>query len=441
MKLSSTRKVVWALVVILFSLFIAELPLGLHSDSSSIVEASKVDYHTTSNLNLRSGASTKHKILLTIPKGKKVDYLSKSGSWFKVKYNGKTGFVSSSYVKKAAVPAPSKTKTPAAKAATPNKVEYQTTTNLNLRAGASTKHKVLLTIPKGRKVDYVSKSGTWFKVKYSGKTGFVSSSYVKNVTAAAPSKAKAQPAPTKTAPTPKGEYQTTSNLNMRAGGSTKHKILLTIPKGKKVEYVSATGSWFQIKYSGKTGFVSSKYLTKVNAAAKPAPEVKPTHINGVLLVNKAHGLPSHYAPGENKEARAAFNQMAAASNKDGIKLTAFSTYRSYDYQKTLYTNYVKKDGQAAADRYSAKPGHSEHQTGLAFDISQTGAKNPFAESKATKWMETNAHTYGFIVRYPKGKEHITGYMYEPWHLRYLGVDLATKVYNSGKTLEEYLGVK
>ncbi|WP_423190383.1 D-alanyl-D-alanine carboxypeptidase family protein [Alkalibacterium sp. f15] len=319
------------------------------------------------------------------------------------------------------------------------KVEYHTTANLNMRSGASTKNKILLTIPKGKKVEYLSKSGSWFKVKYNGKTGFLSSSYVRSVSPAAPK--KVQPSATKTAPTSKVAYQTTSNLNMRSGASTKHKILLTIPKGKSVDYLSKSGTWFKVKYSGKTGFVSSIFLKKVTTSAAPKAQVKPTHINGVLLVNKKYALPSNYAPGENKEARSVFNKMASASNKEGIKLTAFSTYRSFDYQKNLYNNYVKKDGEKAADRYSAKPGHSEHQTGLAFDVSQTGAKNPFAESNASRWMAKNAHKYGFIVRYPKGKEHITGYMYEPWHLRYLGIDLATKVYNSGKTLEEYLGVQ
>lgn len=172
---------------------------------------------------------------------------------------------------------------------------------------------------------------------------------------------------------------------------------------------------------------------------------KPTYINGVIIANKKYPLPKNYAPGENKEARRAFDKMASDAKKQGFNLTAFSTYRSYEYQQTLYNRYVQKDGKVAADRYSARPGYSEHQTGLAFDIGEVGKENlwlseRFGESEAGKWLVNNAHNYGFILRYPKGKENITGYMYESWHFRYLGVDLATKVKESGLTLEEYLKI-
>ena len=97
------------------------------------------------------------------------------------------------------------------------------------------------------------------------------------------------------------------------------------------------------------------------------------------------------------------------------------------------------DGKEVANTYSALPGHSEHQTGLAFDIGSV--ERSFVDTSEAKWIEENAHLYGFIVRYPKGKSDITGYIYEPWHVRYLGIDIATDVKNSGLTLEEYLGLK
>ena len=122
--------------------------------------------------------------------------------------------------------------------------------------------------------------------------------------------------------------------------------------------------------------------------------------------------------------------------RQGYDLPTLSAYRSYDYQAGLYNDYVARDGKEAADRYSAQPGKSEHQTGLAFDIGQLD--DSFGETPAGKWLAQHAHEYGFIIRYPKGKEHITGYMYEPWHVRYLGIDTATSVYQSGLTLEEYL---
>ncbi|WP_301724823.1 M15 family metallopeptidase [Planococcus shixiaomingii] len=172
---------------------------------------------------------------------------------------------------------------------------------------------------------------------------------------------------------------------------------------------------------------------------------KPTVINGVLLANKQHPLPETYAPGESQEARSAFEEMRQAALKKSIDLVAFSTYRDFARQKELYKGYVAKDGQKAADRYSARPGYSEHQTGLAFDIGEAGqeqhwASASFGETKGGKWLAENAHNYGFILRYPKGSESITGYMHESWHYRYVGKKAATEIYKKGITLEQYLGV-
>ena len=173
---------------------------------------------------------------------------------------------------------------------------------------------------------------------------------------------------------------------------------------------------------------------------------EPTYINGVMIANKKYPLPKDYAPGEDPETRKAFEKMAADAKKAGFELTAFSTYRSYEYQETLYSNYVAKDGKENADRYSARPGYSEHQTGLAMDIGEVGREDlwlteEFGETPAGQWLFENAVNYGFILRFPKGKENITGYMYESWHYRYLGKDLAKKVKDSGLTLEEYLGIE
>ncbi|KXH80980.1 D-alanyl-D-alanine carboxypeptidase [Sporosarcina sp. HYO08] len=172
---------------------------------------------------------------------------------------------------------------------------------------------------------------------------------------------------------------------------------------------------------------------------------EPTYINGVLIANKKYPLPSTFAPGENQEAREAFNKMAAEAKLVGFHLTAFSTYRSFEYQTTLYERYVERDGKEAADRYSARPGYSEHQTGLAFDIGEVNyekhwASSSFAETEAGKWVGANAHRYGFILRYPLGKEEITGYMYESWHFRYVGETIANEIYQNNSTLEEYLGI-
>ena len=116
---------------------------------------------------------------------------------------------------------------------------------------------------------------------------------------------------------------------------------------------------------------------------------------------------------------------------------AYSGFRSYDTQKTLYQNYANRDGYAAADRYSARAGYSEHQTGLAYDLTDRSG-NLLEDKTATDWLNNNAYKYGFVVRYQPGKESVTGYMPEAWHIRYIGKE-AKEVYESGKSLEEYFG--
>ena len=115
-----------------------------------------------------------------------------------------------------------------------------------------------------------------------------------------------------------------------------------------------------------------------------------------------------------------------------------SGFRSYYDQRYIYNGYVSRDGVAAADRYSARAGHSEHQSGMAIDVNSTSTS--FKDTPEGIWLRDNCHLYGFIIRYPEGKEHITGYMYEPWHIRYVGVELATKIKESGLCLEEYFGI-
>ncbi|MBQ7136630.1 MAG: D-alanyl-D-alanine carboxypeptidase family protein [Bacilli bacterium] len=163
-----------------------------------------------------------------------------------------------------------------------------------------------------------------------------------------------------------------------------------------------------------------------------------TYVDGVLIANKQYGLPSTYNPGINAEA---YNQLVIMQNDArnlGHNLPLVSGFRSYYSQQIIYNNYVSIHGVEQTDTFSARPGHSEHQTGLAFDVG--AIDNSMGEWPVGIWLAENAHKYGFIIRYPQGKQHITGYQYEPWHIRYLGVDLANKVYNSGLTLEEYLGI-
>lgn len=163
-----------------------------------------------------------------------------------------------------------------------------------------------------------------------------------------------------------------------------------------------------------------------------------TYINGIMLVNKKYALPSTYNPGINPTANQALKSLQAGASAAGHNIPLVSGFRSYSRQTTLYNNYVARDGVAKADTYSARPGHSEHQSGLAFDVG--AIDDNYGNTPAGIWLKDNCHKYGFIIRYLKGKEHITGYKYEPWHIRYIGVDHATAIYNQQITLEEYLGV-
>jgi zinc D-Ala-D-Ala carboxypeptidase len=183
--------------------------------------------------------------------------------------------------------------------------------------------------------------------------------------------------------------------------------------------------------------------------------------NVFALVNKNFGLPAEYFPKDlvrpdvsfsfgnqdveksklRKEAAVALEGMFAEAEQSGIVLYAVSGYRSYDRQETLFTAEVQKIGEEMAVEAVAEPGNSEHQTGLAMDISSRSAGldliEQFGETPEGKWLERNAHKFGFILRYPKGKEHLTGYMYEPWHYRYVGHEVATEIYHNDWTFEEY----
>ena len=160
----------------------------------------------------------------------------------------------------------------------------------------------------------------------------------------------------------------------------------------------------------------------------------------IIIVNKEHGLSKDYNPGENPTAKAAFVRLRDDMINQGLNVgRSYSGFRSYDYQKTLYDNYVSRDGQAAADRYSARPGYSEHQTGLVFDLTDKSG-NLLEDSRASQWLKDNAHNYGFIVRFQAGKEASTGYMPEAWHIRYVGKE-AKDIHDSGLSLEEYFGIE
>jgi len=176
--------------------------------------------------------------------------------------------------------------------------------------------------------------------------------------------------------------------------------------------------------------------------------------DNLILVNKENGLPSDYVPDDlellslkyanenkylRKEAKYYYEKLSNDALLLGYKIIVVSAYRDYNYQYELHNEYVKNKGIEYALLCSARPGYSEHQTGLAIDV--MGSNNDydlFEDSIEFAWMRDNAHKYGFILRYPKDKVAITGYKYEPWHYRYVGIKAASEIYNNNLTLEEYI---
>lgn len=180
----------------------------------------------------------------------------------------------------------------------------------------------------------------------------------------------------------------------------------------------------------------------------------------LILANKEHSLEAEYKPEDlepiayyapdrseatrflRAEAAGSFHKLVEAAGEDGYTLVMTTAYRSFGFQKILWDNYVATEGEEAAARFSAKPGQSEHQTGLAVDVTSPSVEyqlsTSFGDTEEGMWLAENAHRFGFILRYPPGKEAITGYQYEPWHLRYVGIDVATYMHQQGLTLEEYL---
>ena len=188
------------------------------------------------------------------------------------------------------------------------------------------------------------------------------------------------------------------------------------------------------------GYVFLGYTPKgIALAQKDGVTYAVTQWGFILLANKTYSLPASYAPGGlTPECSAAFDRLVYAAAREGLNIYLSSGYRSYSTQYGLYHRYGARDGYAAADTYSARPGHSEHQTGLALDVNTITAS--FAYTREGRWLAAHAHEYGFIIRYPADKTAVTGYIYEPWHIRYLGTEMAKAVFASGLCLEEFLGI-
>lgn len=237
-------------------------------------------------------------------------------------------------------------------------------------------------------------------------------------------------------------------------------ILLTMPYTDITEFMSIPNlSLDKLNrykaYMAKENISASDAVTRVNLNLdeefyKTVNDIKdPSSI--LVLVNKSHALKSDYVPSDlvaipsfpnlllRQVAIDDFESLLAAAKLDNVYLIPYSTYRSYDYQKGLYEKYLKEDSQEVVDTYSARPGHSEHQTGLAIDIRSSSHWYSLTDNDYD-WMLNNSYKYGFIVRYPKNNSQITGYKEEPWHIRYLGRDIATKVHDKNPKFQVETGI-
>ena len=230
------------------------------------------------------------------------------------------------------------------------------------------------------------------------------------------------------------------------------------PGTYKLHYVTSdhTGNSAQLEFTltvnplplpfdEKGGLIEGTYKTKKGFVLEVKNGI--AYVDGHLIVNKSYALPRAYKLGDRTmtpETNTAYNKMKAAAAKDGINLFIKSHTRDWTDQYVIFNGYVSKSGLEEAETYSARPGHSEHQSGMAMDLLLSSSADVQAGkyAKELKWLNENAYKYGFILRYPEGKSDETGYIYEAWHYRYVGEELAEKLYNNGDwiTMEAYFGI-
>lgn len=233
------------------------------------------------------------------------------------------------------------------------------------------------------------------------------------------------------------------NVSMETTGAASADDLTWNSADESVATVDETGTITGVSKGSTQVTVSAKDRDEVCATIPVTVrhlETKDgcTYVDGILIVNKTYSLPESYDPGMYDEVQQAFDQLSADAAKEGLDIYIGSSYRDYAYQVEVYQSYVDLYGWETADTFSARPGYSEHQSGYTIDCNTID--DAFGETPESDWLAKHCAEYGFIVRFPEGKEAITGYKYEPWHIRYVGKDVAKEITALGVTLEEYLGV-
>ena len=387
---------------------------------------------------------------------------------------------------------PAKAETPAAKPTETNQAKpevtgaeklpasgtYDVTRSLNVKNEPKASAETLYTLEKGYKVNYdkvlTADNHQWISyISYSGTRRYVDIATLKS-TESKPQENRVSGNLTINNQTSNGFDVVVTNVS--GGGKEVKEVRVPIWSDKngqddltwyhadkqsdgsyKVHVDTASHKGDAGTYSVHLYYMLDGKRTYITETTATVPQITETQVTGkltnngsyysvrgkyddIIIVNKKHGLSKDYNPGENPTAKAAFVRLRDDMINQGLNVgRSYSGFRSYDYQKTLYDNYVSRDGQAAADRYSARPGYSEHQTGLVFDLTDKSG-NLLEDSRASQWLKDNAHNYGFIVRFQAGKEASTGYMPEAWHIRYVGKE-AKDIHDSGLSLEEYFGIE
>lgn len=230
-------------------------------------------------------------------------------------------------------------------------------------------------------------------------------------------------------------YLTTEPIYLFSSTNENSSLLLEIEADQYIESYGVEGDWVKVIYDNYEGYIMNEGLSPIEE------ENTFKVVDGILIANRDYQLPADYNPGTSERALKSLELMEEEMARLDMKIYLISNYRSYHEQELIYSNDMSEHGSEYVEKYTAEPGHSEHQTGLAFDFNTSPDHNlvesEFKESREAEWLRDNSYKYGFILRYPRGKEDITGYSYEPWHFRYIGADNAKKIYDSGLTLEEY----
>ena len=351
--------------------------LETKTTSNNIVRTITYMEVTGNSVNVRTGPSTSYKSIMKLNKGDKVEYISSSGNWSKVRYNEKEGYISNTYIKSVST------------TSTSTDIRIITGNSVNFRKGPGTNYSVIRSFNKGTKVEFISKENDWVKVNYNGTVGYVFSKYVSD-------KANTDDNTYIT------KYVTGNSVNVRTGPSTSYKSTMKLNKGNKVEYISSSGNWSKIMYNGKTGYMSSQYLSTTNPIENTKPETQ-----GEVL------FPDWFKEGKNILVRDDY----ASNLNNAFTVEDYNTGKKFKLIRTGGTNHADVEPLTAADTAIMKSiwgGFSwtrrpvlVHVNGKVYGASMTGMPHAGLDSEpAREYTSKNrSDNYGDGINYDSVKNN------------------------------------